>query len=152
MNLSPHFTMTELTRSATAQKHAIFNYPVLKFHKKNLKSLAKHVLEPVRLLLGTAIIITSGFRSDALNQLLGGAEDSQHRKGEAADLIPKGMDVLDAAKTIAGSEINFDQLIYEKDAEGKEWIHISHVIDRRKNRNAVLTKIHGQPYVEGLPD
>ena len=144
--------MNEITKSATAEKNAIFNYPYLDVHRQNLKALANHALEPARALLSTALVITSGFRCGALNRLLGGAEDSQHTKGEAADFIPKGMDVLDAAKMLAFSEINFDQLIYEKDEDGKEWIHISHVAVRRKNRNVVLTKIHGQPYVEGLPD
>ncbi|MFC3051665.1 D-Ala-D-Ala carboxypeptidase family metallohydrolase [Kordiimonas pumila] len=141
--LSPHFTLRELTRSKTAEAQGLYNIPREVSEHANLKALAECVLEPARLLLNAPLIITSGYRCATLNRLIGGARNSQHMLGEAADFIPRGLKVADAAFTLAALDtLPFDQLIYEmRERTGKElqqWVHISH---RRMggNRREVLT-------------
>lgn len=85
INLSPHFKLREFTESATARKHGIVNEPPPEA-VENLKALCAHTLEPLREALGLPIVITSGYRSRALNDRVGHRSDrSQHMKGQAAD-------------------------------------------------------------------
>lgn len=146
--LSKHFTLRELTKSDTAKRHQLHNIPRDVADLANLKALCTNVLEPVRQALNVPLIVTSGFRCGTLNRLVGGAPTSQHLYGEAADFVPKGMAVENAAFTLAAlDDLAFDQLIYEvierTEKPPIEWIHISH---KRisTNRHQVLT-IHRQP-------
>ncbi len=139
--LSPHFRLSEFTKSRTADKHQLYNIPREEAEVVNLRALALHVLEPVRSLLGSYVIVTSGFRCATLNRLVGGSVNSQHLLGEAADIVVRDVPCFEAACAIAGSKIPFDQLIYEirdRGGERSEWIHISH---RRlgNNRREALT-------------
>ena len=85
ISLSPHFSLSEFTKSATARSHGIKNEPAPE-HVENLKALCVHTLGPLREALGLPIIITSGFRTKALNDKLAhSSERSQHMLGQAAD-------------------------------------------------------------------
>ncbi|PCI59465.1 MAG: peptidase M15 [Kordiimonadales bacterium] len=154
--VSEHFRLSEFTRSATADKHQLYNIPREDCEFANLRALAENVLEPARALLGAPLVITSGFRCGTLNRLIGGAPQSQHLYGEAADFIPKrkshktekGPTVEEAAEILAAQDnLPFDQLIFEirvRAGEGQSpvrWIHISH---RRlgSNRHQVLSVLH----------
>jgi len=142
MQLSPHFQLQEFTKSTTANKHGLYNIPREECEIANLKALASKVLEPARKLFNKPILITSGFRCATLNRLIGGAAQSQHMYGEAADFIVRGLPVFDAALALSVQDnLPFDQLIYEvKTRGGKpiEWIHISHTRNG-ENRREVLT-------------
>ena len=84
--LSPHFELREFTDSLTARKYGISNVPSPEA-VENLRALCVHTLEPLREALGLPIIITSGFRTKALNDKLAhSSERSQHMQGQAADL------------------------------------------------------------------
>ena len=84
--LSPHFELREFTDSLTARKYGIANVPSPEA-VENLQALCVHTLEPLREALGLPIIITSGFRTKALNDKLAhSSERSQHMQGQAADL------------------------------------------------------------------
>lgn len=84
--LSPHFELREFTDSLTARKYGIANVPSPEA-VENLRALCVHTLEPLREALGLPIIITSGFRTKALNDKLAhSSERSQHMQGQAADL------------------------------------------------------------------
>jgi uncharacterized protein YcbK (DUF882 family) len=52
--------------------------------------------------VGKTITITSGYRSPKYNLKIGGAKDSQHTKGTAADIKVKGMTPKEVAKVIEG--------------------------------------------------
>lgn len=83
--LSPHFSLLEFTESPTARKHGIQNVPPQEA-VENLRRLCACTLEPLREELGLPVVITSGFRTKALNDLLAhSSERSQHMQGQAAD-------------------------------------------------------------------
>jgi len=132
VRLSPHFTLDEFTRSKTADGHGISNIPGIR-EIQNMKALCRTVLEPLRRQFQQPVLITSGYRSKQLNDYIGGAKNSQHKKGEAADLVIQEIPLNKVFQFLVGSVLPFDQCIYEK--KGKlEWIHISH----KSNRHEVL--------------
>lgn len=82
MQLSPHFSLAELTRTSTT----LPNEPD-EASRKRLKLLCDEVLEPLRALVGP-LRVNSGYRSLEVNRAIGGAAHSQHLRGEAADVVP----------------------------------------------------------------
>ena len=86
--LSEHFTLREFTDSGTARQHNIDNTPQ-PIHIERLRALCQQSLEPLRRRFG-AIRVTSGYRCQRLNALVGGAPTSQHTMGEAADIHTAG--------------------------------------------------------------
>lgn len=141
MQLSEHFTLAEFVESQTAARKGIDNTPpphVL----ENLRILAAG-LESVRALLGDRPIrISSGYRCPALNTVVGGARQSAHMDGLAADFTCPGFGLpLSVCAAIAASPLRFDQLILEFDA----WTHLSFapalrreiLTVRRRGRRAV---------------
>jgi zinc D-Ala-D-Ala carboxypeptidase len=119
MQLSTNFSLEELTKTN-------LNLPNIPSEKEitNLKELVTNVLQPVRELLGSPICVNSGFRSRLLNKSMGGAVNSQHCKGEAADL-----DVVDNAHlfNLIRQHLPFDQLIWEGGNNRQPaWVHVSY--------------------------
>ena len=133
MRLSKNFTLFELTYSDTASKLGFKNLPTQE-EIRNLGALAQNVLQPLRDTLGKPITITSGFRNKLLNQKVGGASNSQHLYGQAADIIVLGMEVEDLYNYIKNSNLIYDQLILEQTKKDK-WVHISYnkKFNRRQN-------------------
>jgi len=120
MNLTPHFTLRELTVSAAAARNNWVNSPN-ELELENLKRLAA-LLEQVKTALGGApIMISSGFRNKKVNDAIGGKDSSQHLTGCAADFRVPGMTPDQVVKAIIASGIAYDQLIREYD----RWTHIS---------------------------
>ncbi len=120
-----YFTISELLKSDTATKHGIWN-GATKEAEENLRSLVENVLDPLREAYGKPIRVTSGYRCPKLNRLVGGSPNSQHMRGEAADIV-SGDDNLLLGKLIEQLG-HFDQLIYEQcDRQGNpRWIHVSY--------------------------
>ena len=145
-SLSAHFTLDELTASQAATRKGIDNTPTPDV-LRNLQSLAA-VLEKIRTLLGgVSIIVSSGYRSPAVNKAVGGAKNSAHMSGLAADFTaPKFGTVLQTARMIAASEINYNQPIYEYGA----WVHISLAAPGAVPRRENLSIFKGTPYLKGL--
>lgn len=140
MQLTEHFTLEELT--ATSHRE-IDNTPPGEIVDK-LKCTARG-LEHVRLLLGVPVLVNSGYRCPALNDAVGGAADSQHMKGEAADFIaPAYGTPFEICKLLEASDLRFDQLIFEG-----TWVHCSFV-DYRPPRRSILTWKKGRGYDAGL--
>lgn len=133
MNLSKNFTLYEMTASSTANKHGISNVPSAK-ETQNLYKLCNEVLQPIRDKYGKPIIVSSGFRNKQVNKLVGGAANSQHMKGEAADIHSKSDSEKDnmvlwnlICDMVKKGEIKTGQYIFEyghKDI-GPSWVHVS---------------------------
>lgn len=144
--MTPHFTLAELTRTSTG----LPNEPAPS-HVAALTSLCLHVLEPIRALLGVPLRVTSGFRSSAVNAAIKGAAGSQHLKGEAADIVPVGMDVQTAMAKIVAARLPVDQLIvYPRGG----FLHVSYRATRA-NRGDLLRSAasggSGGPYSRWTP-
>ena len=135
MNLSQHFTLEELTVSQEAARNRINNEPGVQTIE-NLKFLAAQ-LEDVRNVLGDhPIIVSSGYRCAALNALVGSKPTSAHIKGLAADFTcPSFGSVHDVINAIIGSDIQYDQIIYEYD----KWGHIGFAEQGKTPRLQKLT-------------
>ncbi len=134
-----YFTISEMIKSETALKHGIWNGANLEV-EENLRALVDQVLDPLREAYGKPIRVTSGYRCPKLNTLVGGSPNSQHMKGEAADIVAKYPEDNILLGKLLEALGNFDQLIYEHcDANGNpRWIHVSW---RRNgwNRKQILT-------------
>ena len=122
MQLTPHFSLEELTRSSTAERCRIDNTPPVEV-VENLRALCQAVLEPARIAFGAPIYVSSGYRCAALNKAVGGKPTSQHLRGEAADLQVKGLQNLRSLYKII-DRLPHDQLLYESNGTTK-WLHIS---------------------------
>ena len=140
MRISKNFTLEELTASATAKAKGIRNEPG-QTDIVNLCGLVHNVLQPLRKWWGKEVKIGSGYRSLALNRAVGGVANSQHMKGEAADLcidgdLKKGKRWFEWIKT----HCKFDQLIWEHNAKGTYWVHVSFRA-YGKNRQQVIDNL-----------
>ena len=140
-----HFTLDELIHSDTADRLGINNSPACDAIN-NLDDLVTNVLDRLRSEWGRPIIVTSGYRCKELNAAVGGARNSQHLKGQAADIVSDDFEGfrrfvrrwckdnnVPSDFTSGGNE--FDQCIFEHGG-GRQWIHISYVEGR--NRRQVI--------------
>lgn len=134
--LSPHFSLSELVRSDTAVRRGIDNMPPAAV-LLNLRRVLAPGLERVRAVLGVPMQITSGYRSPALNAAVGGAKNSQHLLGLAADFVAP---VLGNPRTVARvlaehmQEIGAQQVIFEG-----QWCHVGFPPAGEAPRLEVLT-------------
>ena len=121
MNLSPHFTLAELTRTSSGQP----NVPNAA-ETKALVALCSSLLEPVRAKFGP-VSIHSGYRSKAVNEAIGGSKTSQHMRGEAADFHCPGATLEHVMRWIVvESGLQYGQVILEGHTKGEPtWIHLS---------------------------
>ena len=104
IQFTPHFELKEFTESATARRHGIANEPSFEA-VENLKALCVFTLEPLREELGLPLIITSGYRTKALNSLLvGHSNKSQHMEGCAADFYVAQGPVSGSRFQVSGSK------------------------------------------------
>jgi len=126
MHLSTNFSLWEFERSQTASRHKIDNKSPLEVINE-LQNLVEHVLQPLRNYVNRPINISSGYRSEKLNSMIGGSSKSQHIKGQAADIECFGMGNLELFDIIK-KNFDYDQLILEfhkVDYPNSGWVHIS---------------------------
>jgi hypothetical protein len=135
--ISKNFTLDELLVSATAKQMHIINAPGID-EVCNLCALVHHVLQPLRDAMNEPIKIGSGFRSPALNKAVGGVGNSQHMKGQAADLCIDG-DIEKGKRWFNYIRLHlpFDQLIWEHSSKGSYWVHVSFRSDGKNRRNVI---------------
>ena len=148
ISLSPHFELREFTDSLTARKYGIANVPS-PVAVENLRALCVHTLEPLRKALGLPIIITSGFRTKALNDKLAhSSERSQHMLGQAADFyVAPGQSGLSRRELLikafreilTNPKIDFDQLILYP-----SFIHVSYVSSKANRRGILKAQGNGK--------
>ena len=117
MNLSPHFTLEELTHT----DHREFDNAPNDAEKNNLKRLAEFLEQVKDVLGGKPIMVNSAFRCKQVNDAVGSKDTSQHRLGCAADIRVPGMTPDEVVKAVIASGIGYDQIIREFD----RWTHIS---------------------------
>ena len=120
--ISKDFSYSEFERSATADRHGITNV-ITSFEVRDaVKALAEEVLQPLRDAWGKPLKINSGYRCPELNRLVGGAETSQHLKGEAADVSCDNPSEL--ARLAKRLDLPYDQMILYP-----AFVHFSHKLD-----------------------
>jgi hypothetical protein len=137
MQLTPHFSLAELTTTNTK----IDNTPSKEVIEV-LRTTAFY-MEKVREILGNvAITINSGYRSPDVNRQVGGTSNSSHTYGYAVDFTAYGHTPLTISNILSKSNLKFDQLIYEK-----TWVHIS--FDPRMRGDILTLKGKGK-YVKGI--
>ena len=131
MNLSPHFTLEELTFT----DHREFDNTPNDQELANLVRLAEFLEQVKTLLGGKPIMINSAFRSEEVNRAVGSKDTSQHRRGCAADIRVPDMTPDEVVQTIMNSELKYDQCIREFD----RWTHVSIPnIENAEPRNMAL--------------
>ena len=130
--LSPHFRLIEFTRSGVATDKGIDNTPGPS-EVEALRALCENILEPMRRRFG-AIYISSGYRCRRVNNAVGGVMNSQHMRGEAADiLLSTFSDWRDAVRFV--KELDFDQMLVEPLHDTRaRWLHVSYTT-RHRNRH-----------------
>lgn len=162
--LSPHFSLKEMTDSQTAVRYGIANVPSEQ-EIENLRRLCQGTLEPLREALQLPVVITSGFRTKALNDKLAhSSERSQHMQGQAADFyvssagsIVQGSSTSEATKSSAkvqgrrellikafreilqNPKIDYDQLILYPN-----FIHVSYVSKEHNRHNILKARSDGK--------
>ena len=124
--LSAHFDLGELTttRQRGPDGRILDNVPdAQSLHY--LRALCVHILEPIRELWGCPVTVTSGFRSHDIEMRVSGKDYGQHRRGQAADILPTGgLDIVRCYEAVWQSSIPYDQLLLERNGDAT-WIHVS---------------------------
>lgn len=147
--LTEHFTLEELTYSATAAKNNIPNIPT-ELHKQHLKELAVELLEPLRMAWGGGIRVSSGYRGFRLNQAVKGSKSSAHCNGYAADLVPVDGRIREFKKFtkewLKATKRGYDQFIDERKPNGSEWVHLGLRNSRGGQRRQNLKTLDGVNY------
>ena len=131
IKLSEHFTLGEMCKTSVKYKNVPNEVQV-----ENLKRLCSW-LEMLRSEWNRRygegndpIIINSGFRSEAVNNVIGGVATSNHLTGCAADIRVAGMKQLIRYATILldvsdQSREDFDELLLEYSPRGGYWLHFA---------------------------
>lgn len=121
-----------MIKSDTATAKGIDNTPTQEVID-NLTKLIEAVLDPLRKWYGKPIHINSGYRCSALNEAVGGAKNSQHTTGMAADIDTHSTEENKKLFDYIKDNLEYDQLIDEKNLA---WVHVSY--NDGHNRKQVL--------------
>ena len=137
-----YFTLDEFTKSNEADKRGIYNIPG-SIEVDNIVDLINVVLDPLREVYGKPIVVTSGYRCDELNKAVGGAKNSHHRFGMAADIHGTPNNKQENRRLfnlVRELNLPFTQLINEYDYS---WVHISYDKDYIRKEVLATTKNGG---------
>jgi len=152
MNLTKNFTLAEMTKSETALRHGLENNPGEQ-ELAALQLLAEKVLQPVRDHYGKGVKVNSAYRHPDVNQRVGGSRNSDHTRGQAADIEIPGVANAELAEWIKDN-LEFRQLILEFYTPGipdSGWVHVSYVAEDNKKEVLTATKKDGKTvYLPGL--
>ena len=151
MKLSQHFTMAELTASNKAAQLGLDNAPPEELVPRLVRTA--EMLERIRSTLAVPVMVTSGYRSPAVNKAVGGVSSSDHTQGHAADIVaPNYGTPYQVAKALAPlvSTLGIGQLILEG-VKGKQWVHVStRVPEKLANRVITITDAGAQLGIQVL--
>jgi len=152
MNLSPNFSLKELTKSDTATRLGIDNTPDEEAID-NLITLCDKVLQPIREHFGKSVTVNSAYRSPESNAAVGGSKTSDHCKGQAADIEIDGVPNPELAQWIMDN-LDYTQLILEFYTQGipdSGWVHVSYDPNNLKKQELTAVKVAGKTqYLQGL--
>ena len=152
MNLSPNFSLHELSKSETALRMGFDNTPDEEA-TENLRLLCEKVLQPGRDHYGKGVKVNSAYRSPESNAAVGGSKTSDHCKGMAADIEIPGVANADLAQWIMDN-LEYTQLILEFYTPGipdSGWVHVSYDPNNLKKQELTATKVAGKTqYLPGL--
>lgn len=146
MKLSKNLTLTEVTKSQTAERYGIDNSPG-KDALDNLRLLAENIFQPMRDYFGVPLFISSGYRSPELNKRIGGSSTSSHMRGEALDIDAHIFGGVTNRELVAYvlTHLDFDQLIWEFGTEEEPaWVHISYKKEGNRNQFLQAKKVNGK--------
>ena len=151
MKLSENFSLLELTKSQTAERKGIYNYPT-PAHQVSLRSLCTNVLQPIRDHFSRVVSVSSGYRSVDLCVAIGSSTGSQHAKGEAADFEIYGLSNKELADWI-NENLNYDQLILEywkEEDPNSGWVHCSYKSEENRKQYLKAYKENGSTKYEQI--
>lgn len=117
--ITVNFSWEEFQRSSKAEELGIDNSIPDESIASQIRSLVVTVLQPLRSAFGKPLHINSGYRYPVLNKVLKGAKNSQHTKGQAADIASDNPHEL--AELVLQKKLPFDQMILYG-----TFVHISH--------------------------
>ena len=145
--ISDYISFKEATYSQTANKFGLQNKPN-KDHIKNMETLAEKVFEPLREWVGGPIKVNSFYRSEELNNKIGGAMSSSHISGNAIDISTLGKKSNLEMLHYIIDNLDYDQVISEfpnQDGEPR-WLHISYKNKKNNRKQALEIKRKGKYY------
>ena len=143
MKLSEHFELAEFLVSESAARRGIANEPTPEVIE-NLRRLCQSVLQPLRLRLNRPVVITSGYRSPALNGAVGGSPNSHHMQGRAADLIVPGMTPLAVCQMAQQMKLPCVQIIHEFG----RWAHLAVAVSNERSQLLTAKLAQGKTVYE----
>lgn len=141
MNLSPNFTLAELT----VTDHREFDNSPTQEEISNLQRLAQLLEQVKEAIGGKPVMINSAFRCKQVNDAVGSKDTSQHRHGCAADLRVPGMTPDSVVRAVIAAGLPYQQLIREFD----RWTHISITNEPNadpKRQVLIIDKLGVRPY------
>lgn len=127
--ITKNFTYEEFTASDTAKRNGVLNHITDFATRDNVKALAEEVLQPLRDKLQKPITISSGYRCPKLNELVGGAKNSYHTNGSAADIIVRGMVPYEVARVVLDMGLEFEEM-----GLANNYLHIAYNRDENNKR------------------
>ena len=152
MNLTKNFTLSEMTKSETALRLGIDNQPNEQ-QLAALKLLAEKVLQPIRDHFQKGVKVNSALRTLPVNRAIGSGDNSDHVRGQAADIEIPGVPNVELAEWIKNN-LEFRQLILEFYTPGvpdSGWVHVSYVPEDNKKQVLTAVKRDGKTvYLQGL--
>lgn len=128
-----NFSIKELIHSDIAHQNNINNTPNIE-QCDNLLNLIFYVLQPIRDKIKKPITVTSGFRCPKVNFFCGGAVNSNHLKGCAADIIPAGNNFKEIYDYVVNN-LDYDECFIETNSKGKKWLHIAYVKGQNRKKH-----------------
>lgn len=125
-DISKNFSMYEFIQSDTANAKKIDNTPT-KVNEMKIIDLVMNICQPVRDYMNISCTVNSGYRCPALNKAVGGATNSAHMQGGAADITFGSKTLNKKAFDWIKKNCKYRQLIWEKgDSSGPQWIHVEY--------------------------
>ena len=136
--ISLNFTYSEFTDSRIAEGFHIDNSIPSEYVKQNINALVTLLLQPLREACGHTLKVNSGYRCKKLNDLVGGSKNSQHIKGQAADIASDAP--IRLARVVLDRGLDFDQMILYPN-----FIHLSYTLERANRKQILYSKDYYGP-------